>query len=252
MITNSDLQPKYEQMHSVGPTAWFSNGNNERDAIMWAGILWGGLKVLEIGCGEGDLAARIADSSEHVYAIDYSDIALAKAEGKRSHNLQFANADYRKIRMTFDRVVMQGVIEHFTKPWEELDWIIRNLVKPGGDVITSSPCFLNPRGIIWMTLATLFDAPRSLTDLHFLHPWEFEKFAQDHPLIKDIDISYTDEGWAEGSDMVADLSQRLPKVFPEMGQNKIESLMTWLDKAKDSFGESAGATAVYRLRIKNA
>ena len=67
---------------------------------------------------------------------------------------------------------MQGVLEHLDDPFTELKWMMDNLLTEKGDVITSSPCFLNTRGIVWMTLDML-GAVMSKTDLHYLDPWEF-------------------------------------------------------------------------------
>jgi SAM-dependent methyltransferase len=254
MITNADLQSKYEEMHTQGPTAWFSDGQNEREAILEMGKPWINKSVLEIGCGEGDLAVMMANEGAVVRAIDYSHEALSKAEQKHVHSrgiqsIWFANEDFHKVSRKYSRVVLQGVLEHFDKPWVELDWIIRNLVRPGGDIITSSPCFVNPRGIVWMTLATLFDAPMSLTDLHFIHPWDMSDFAWKHPLVRRITTDFTDEDWALGNDMIADLRQRLPKVLPDIPGEKIERLTDWLNEGKELF-TAPGATAIYWLKIK--
>jgi 2-polyprenyl-3-methyl-5-hydroxy-6-metoxy-1,4-benzoquinol methylase len=256
MTTNADLQAKYDQMHAQGSTAWFSDGENERKAILTAGEPWGGLSVLEIGCGEGGLARKIAHKDALIVAMDYSSEAIRKAHsifsayGKNPIYCLGTPRDNIESGTLFDRVVLMGVLEHFDSPWAELDWIARNLVREGGDIITSSPCFLNPRGIVWMTLATLFDAPMSLTDLHFLHPWEFEKFAKTNDCVKALHASYTDRSWGYGEEMTADLRQRLPKVFPEMDRERIDQLVDWLGKAGQHVYSAPGATAVYRLELK--
>ena len=69
---------------------------------------------------------------------------------------------------------MQGVLEHLDKPFKTLRSIIIANLKKNGQFITSSPSFLNPRGYVWMTLQLLFDVPMSLTDIHFLCPFDFE------------------------------------------------------------------------------
>lgn len=265
MPTNADLRSLYDEWHGKGPTAWFSDGKNEREAILKMGEPWDKvirtrepMWVLEIGCGEGDLANQIFSRGVgRIYGIDYSEAAIWKAKNKspglRGVHGGFIHGDYRTYEFwrhtelgKAHRIVLQGVLEHFDDPWAELGWIIDNLLADGGDVITSSPCFLNPRGIVWMTLATLFDAPMSLTDLHFLHPWEFAKFAKDRNM--DFSVSYTDESWGNDAEMIVDLAQRLPKVFPDMESERIKKLLDWLAIVGCFFSTMKGATAVYKLR----
>ncbi|MFA5377109.1 MAG: class I SAM-dependent methyltransferase [Dehalococcoidia bacterium] len=250
MTTNADLQTKYEQMHAQGQTAWFSDGENERRTILRIGGPWNNKVILEIGCGQGGLCRSIEIEGGVPTGIDYSKVAVQTAK-TNFQGIPFYCRDHRAgPGWQYDRIVLQGVLEHFDDPWTELDWIARNLVRDGGDIITSSPCFINPRGIVWMTLATLFDAPMSLTDLHFLHPWEFEQFAKNHEHVKNLTISYTDKSWGCGEEMVSDLRQRLPKVFPEMDGERIARLVDWLEKASHFIYTSTGATAVYRLELK--
>jgi SAM-dependent methyltransferase len=253
-MNNAELQAKYNEMHAEGKKAWFSDGVNERETIITMGIPWRGKRVLEIGCGKGELGMMIdfAGSAEYC-GIDYSAVAIDAA---KENNYEIENfityhlGDYRTFPFPhkFDRVVMQGVLEHFDDPWTELAWIIDNLLEPGGDVITSSPCFCNPRGIIWMTLATLFDAPMSLTDLHFLHPWEFRKFAKEHGMRCYFDD--TDMSWGNSYGMIDDLRQRLSKVFPDIDPRRIDTLMKWLSMSVSDgrIGEDTGATMVYHLK----
>jgi hypothetical protein len=86
--------------------------------------------------------------------------------------------NYREMRSgLYGRLVMQGVLEHLDDPFGELQWMIEHF-KPK-TVITSSPCFLNPRGIVWKTLDML-GAVMSKTDLHHLNPWEFEAFCENN------------------------------------------------------------------------
>lgn len=252
-IRNKDLTAKYDRMHSQGKSAWFSDGDNERKIIMAIGEPWGPLKVLEIGCGEGDLCSLMHEKGTYPCGVDYSEEAIKKAKRKYRDDILFWCGNYREVKNSllgrfapFDRIVMQGVIEHFDEPWSDLLWIIDNLMTPGGDIITSSPCFINTRGVVWMTLATLMDVPMSLTDLHFLHPLDFAFFADKHGM--GIETTTTDHGWGGCRDMVRDLSQRLPKALAGVQPEKIERFMEWLDAySLDLDAKNYGATAVYRL-----
>ena len=52
------------------------------------------------------------------------------------------------------------------------------VVEKDGYLINLCPSFLNVRGHVWMTLQLLFDVPMSLSDLHFLCPFDFEEFCE--------------------------------------------------------------------------
>jgi 2-polyprenyl-3-methyl-5-hydroxy-6-metoxy-1,4-benzoquinol methylase len=265
-VDNKDLKAKYNEMHKQGSTAWFSDGWNERNAIIDMGEPWRGLNVLEIGCGEGDLAAMLVIAGAWYHGIDYSEEAIKKARSKYPEVMFSASVDYKDLDFVFkewgeyykyDRIVMQGVLEHLDEPFRELKWMIDNLLKPGGDVITSSPCFINPRGLIWMTLDML-GAVMSKTDLHFLHPWDFQSFcdSNNYELKNDIDV---DISWGNGKEMIEDLRHRIPLALKDSGvinynddQKNINSFMEWLEsfvgEMNGQFFECYGATAVYHIK----
>jgi len=268
-MDNEALKEKYNEMHKKGPESWFSDGVEERYTIFEVGYPCKGKTVLEIGCGEGHLAATIAAAkADYVVALDYSEEAIKKAEIRYClENMMFMNAPYRGLPGTlkkFDTIVMQGVLEHLDKPWLELKWMKDHLldfdhweIGKEPSIVTSSPCFCNPRGFIWMALATLFNVPMSLTDLHFLHPWEFQKFAADNNL-KAV-MKFCDLSWGTGPDMVADFKDRLPKALADAGmmdnrtdQKRIKKFLKFLSAwtRNVDWRDSLGATAVYKFTKK--
>jgi SAM-dependent methyltransferase len=271
-MDNLKLKEKYNEMHKQGKTSWFSDGEEERLTIYQMGRPWRGKRVLEVGCGEGHLAAMIAAAGANVTAIDYSGEAVNKADWNYEglENVTFIQSSYRQIYKkikqyshmevkikevipTYDVVVMQGVLEHLDDPWGELKWMMDHLVGGDGTLITSSPCFLNPRGIIWMTLTTLFDVPMSLTDLHFLHEWEFEAFSWENDL--QIEIEFCDHDWAWGLDLFLDYKDRLPKALKDANLHdaaeNVVHLLAWLKRYMEHAYIGKGATAVYKLTKKN-
>ena len=72
-----------------------------------------------------------------------------------------------------DVVVSCGTLEHMSDPRQELCRMIE-LVDGKGTIILTCPYFLNIRGFVWMTLALLLDVPMSLTDKHFISPFDIE------------------------------------------------------------------------------
>jgi len=258
MMTNKELQEKYDQMHHEGQTAWFSDGEEERLAIYQMGRPWKGKTVLEIGCGEGHLASMIAAGGGHVSGIDYSDTAIEKAMQLYDRPV-FASVHYKDYSGLYNTLIMQGVLEHLDKPFEELKWMKDNLLDPSkGTIITSSPCFINPRGYVWMVLATMLGAPMSLTDLHFLHPWQFKEFAEKENMLLHFDTC--DMSWGNGPAMIEDFKKRLPLAMKDLGRKlnfnipyRTTELLDFLENSYKllNWQESVGATAIYRFSPKN-
>ena len=279
LMKNIDLKEKYEGMHDKGQASWTFRGNEERRAIMDMGRPWEGVKVLEIGCGEGDLAALMVMEGAEVRGIDYSTTAIGRAHEKYP-TLEFSCTDYRQIADNrfggYDRIVMQGVLEHLDSPFQELKWMIDNLLKKAaednvirfetdpkpdnGDVITSSPGFLNPRGLIWMALH-MVGAVMSKTDLHFLHPWQFEEFCKERGYF--LSMRGCDHDWAWGNRMMIDFRKRINLALndgqiPLRENDGIDKFLDWLERTARqlaSFGEYegmrkglTGANIVYRIR----
>ena len=251
---NEALKEVYDKMHHEGPGAWFDDGAEERELILKMGEPWsdgyGGLEVLEIGCGEGWLSELIATRTVKVTGIDYSEEAIKKAKLREKHFLMFECINYRDINFRFDRIVMQGVLEHLDNPFVELKWMMDNLLVDGGDVITSSPMFVNPRGFVWMALHAV-GAVMSKTDLHFLNPWDFEGFCKDNGY--SLKWTSCNHSWANGVRMIEDFRKRLPLALRDGGihidVNKLAELFRWLAGSGPmiELGSNLGATAVYRI-----
>ena len=243
-VGNKELQSKYDEMHSKGPTSWFSDGREERETILKMGEPWEGV-VFEIGCGEGDLGAMIRDKGATYWGIDYSEEAIRKAKEKYPY-CHYLKLDYKKAVMLPRYLVMQGVLEHLDDPFCELQWMIENF-KPK-TVITSSPCFLNPRGIVWMTLDML-GAVMSKTDLHFLDPRAFHGFCIAHNY--QLDTKYCDFSWGNGDQMVEDLKHRIPLALKDgnLPIPTIEKFHEFLHFLDGPYWQDYGATAVYRIDI---
>lgn len=260
-MDNKELQDIYDKMHKQGPSSWTNNGDEERQTILDLGKPWMRLRVLEIGCGEGDLCEMMFGEGGFVFGIDYSAEAINKARLK--HPQFFLNSyylrpfkkvcDYKDIKNTapWDRVVMQGVLEHLDDPFKELKWIIDNLLVEGGDIITSSPCFLNLRGLIWMAL-NMVGAVMSKTDLHYLNQWEFAEFCKVNEYI--LHMKSCDYDWGDGTGMLEDFKKRIPLAILDAGiphdPSDIDKFLEWLDKATDymRYTSPNGANMVYHIK----
>lgn len=245
------LKEKYDKMHAQGPSAWFGQGHEERLTILQAGWPWAGKDVLEIGCGEGDLAAMMSSLGAKVVGFDYSEKAIEKFRQKYP-SLRAFEHDYKNIYSDFqyDRIIMQGVLEHLEDPFKELKWMADNLLKEHGDIITSSPNFVNTRGVVWMVLSLLFNVPMSLTDRNFINPVEFNRFVMDNDY--KMTCMSCDVSWGWGEDMIEDFKQRLPKALADAKMNTVgvPKLLKWLDTNIPIMlpsGNVHGGTIVYRI-----
>ena len=251
MMDNQKLKETYEGIYSNGAENFHTTSSFPESMLIYRlGGDWGGLEVLEIGCGEGKLAAMLGFSGANVHAVDYSGEAIATARERiRLPNVRYESADYHALEGRYDRVVMQGVLEHLDDPFGELRALVRDRLKPGGAVITSSPSFLNPRGYVWMALKLLLDVPMSLSDLHYLCPFDFEEFAEREGLKLAYDS--TNHDWGGGRLTITDFKKRLTNALRDAGleNGNVDRFLKWLEKAVGYYRpeEFSGATVAYRL-----
>jgi SAM-dependent methyltransferase len=237
-------------MHTRGPDAWFDSGALERDLIRKMGEPWNGKIVLEVGCGEGDLLKQLYIEGAEILGLDYSDTAISTARERHPGIAEkFISCSYRDMPYDGpDVVVMQGVLEHLDDPFAELAWMFRTW-RPK-TIITSSPGFLNIRGIVWHTLAAM-GAVVSKTDLHYLNPWDFEWFCFTHGY--KLTMESCDDNWASGPKMADDLRKRIPLALKDGGlpaMKDLEKFLGWLQVAGCIMPEHdklGGATICYRI-----
>ncbi len=234
-MKNIDLQKKYESIYSKGSSNYFSiTGFSMSKLIIDMMPSWEGLDVLDIGCGEGRLAAMLSFAgAKKVDAIDYSSEAIDIAKSAINlKNVSFDCIDYTLIKKQYDIVVLQGVLEHFDDSFKALKYIIETNLKKDGRVILTTPSFLNPRGYVWMTLQLLFNVQMSLTDINFMCPFDFKDFCKTNGYILE-QVESTDQDWGAGERAVIDLSKRLPNALKDadMDYSNVDKLLEWLQKA---------------------
>ena len=98
-----------------------------------------GLRVLDIGCGWGGLALRLARLYDvHVTGVTLSPVQLAAAQQRAralglSERVEFRLQDYRHVPDRFDRVVSVGMMEHVGQPQYRTYFTkIAQILKPDG------------------------------------------------------------------------------------------------------------------------
>ena len=235
-MANKDLQQHYVEGHT-----YTSSGDEERAAILRY-LPDEPQKILEVGCGRGMLARMMRDLGHDVTAIDYAD------QNESEDGLTFLHGDYRELEGECDVVVMMGVLEHMDEPLE----CLRHLKEAHHpkQIITSSPAFLNPRGHVWMALHLLLGVPMSLTDLHFISPFDMSEWAKE--LGAQMDYVSVDQDWGHGQRLIADFEKRLPNALSDKGLvGDVNRYLDWLRKTLDyqSYNDFSGATIVYNLQF---
>lgn len=207
---------------------------------------WENKSVLEIGCGEGHLAAMIGYAGASVLGIDYAEEQIARAnEFYKLQNVTFrvSPVPYGK----WDVIVMQGVLEHLDEPFSYLENLCRNHLLPGGKIIFSCPNWLNPRGWVYHTCRILYGAKMTLTDLHFFTPGDFVNFAR--KMNAKISVTSIDFELSQGKDMIKDLARRIPLADPELPLARVNDLMQWIGACLPHIkpDELSGANMGYKI-----
>lgn len=123
-------------------------------------------RLLDVGCGAGDLLAALRADGWSVQGVEPQALGAARARGE--HGLEVLTGRFEDVRLpegSFDAVVFSGVFEHLHDPVAAL-CRARALLAPGGLVaVLFLPMLDSPEarllGPRWMAL----DLPRHLT--HF-------------------------------------------------------------------------------------
>jgi len=102
-------------------------------------------RILDLGCGDGIYSAPLSETSEEIYCVDASLLALKRLKKRNKRNMFPVNASGFKLPFKnnfFDGVFYIYVIEHIDRPLEMLDEIHR-VLKPEGTllIVTDSKHF---------------------------------------------------------------------------------------------------------------
>jgi 2-polyprenyl-3-methyl-5-hydroxy-6-metoxy-1,4-benzoquinol methylase len=98
------------------------------------------LRVLEVGCGVGNISIPIASLGYHVKAIDIHGPSVAAASARNPFsNLQFQNIAMEAIDLKeFDAIILTEVIEHVAGYREMLKTVVGGM-RPGARLILTFP-----------------------------------------------------------------------------------------------------------------
>lgn len=113
----------------------------KQDRIIDALDLSGGESVLEIGCGWGGLAERLAERGCRVVGLTLSPAQLAHAQERVQRaglgdRVELRLQDYRDVRGSFDRIVSVEMIEAVGQSyWPSYFGVLRERLAPGGHAV---------------------------------------------------------------------------------------------------------------------
>jgi ubiquinone/menaquinone biosynthesis C-methylase UbiE len=130
--------------------------------------------ALEIGCGTGTFARRLAECSQHVAALDVSPemIRLARSRSAHLSQVEFQLADIRNWVLTaesFDCVASIATLHHL--PYREMLLKMKAALKPGGVLLVLDlfePAALSKPGGFLDLLSNFLAVPLSVS-LRLVH-----------------------------------------------------------------------------------
>lgn len=101
-----------------------------------------GMKVLDVGCGRGEILRHVTKLGARAYGIDYAEVAVKlsrEATRDEAAPIGVYRTDAKRLPYpdnTFDRVLMFDVVEHLF-PWELNAALsdIQRVLKPGGMLV---------------------------------------------------------------------------------------------------------------------
>ena len=125
-----------------------------------------GLSVVDLGCGTGELTARLADKlpGSDVLGIDSSTEMLQKAATHARPGLRFQQASIEEVRGEWDLVFSNAAL-HWVPDHQALFLRLLRMVRPGGQLLVQMPSNVGHRShlilreLSWNELRWSYDWP---------------------------------------------------------------------------------------------
>jgi SAM-dependent methyltransferase len=98
-----------------------------------------GMKVLDVGCGRGEILRHCAQMGAATYGVDYAAVAVRMAQDVAAHTGHVYRADAKHLPFPserFDRVLMFDIVEHLHQ-WELHQALLEahRVLVPGGKIV---------------------------------------------------------------------------------------------------------------------
>lgn len=128
------------------------NANLHYDALLDAAVPADAGRVLDVGCGDGFLAARLARRVPSVTAVDVDAPVLERAQARFPEaDVRWVNGDIMTLPLDpglFDAVVSNAALHHLGDTTAALRRL-RSLVAPGGTLAVVGFVRFSPRSTLW-------------------------------------------------------------------------------------------------------
>ncbi|WP_088105730.1 class I SAM-dependent methyltransferase [Halalkalibacter urbisdiaboli] len=143
-----------------------------------------GESILDVGCGTGDLAAKIAETGAEVVGIDYSTNMIQQAQQKYPH-ISFLVEDAASLPFVqqFDAVFSNAALHWMKQPEHVLQSIFQAL-KPGGRFVAE----FGAKGNVRLIYEAVFEQFRNLgiTFPATRFPWYFPSIGEYTSLMESV------------------------------------------------------------------
>lgn len=196
MVVNmSTIKEDFDRIALVSPEGATHNEHYHNFLLRHAPIQF--QRALEIGCGTGSFARRLAEHAEHVLALDLSPemIRLARERSVRFPNIDFQLADVRDWELSpenFDCVASIATLHHL--PGKEMLLKMKSSLKPGAVLLILD--LFEPQGfsdMLWNLLAIPVSAGLRLIHHRRLLPqrevraaWSAHERHDSYPTMKEV------------------------------------------------------------------
>ncbi|MDD5365683.1 MAG: methyltransferase domain-containing protein [Gallionellaceae bacterium] len=132
-----------------------------------------GERVLDLGCGTGDITAAIAGRGAAVVGVDASPAMIATAQGRfREMDFRVADAAELPFEAEFDAVYSHAVLHWLTRAEEAVRGIARAL-KPGGRFVAEFGGWRNCAALE----AAFGPALKRIAGRDYVSPWYFPRLS---------------------------------------------------------------------------
>ena len=137
--------------------------------------------ILDYGCGTGTAAIEIASHVTKIYGIDVSskmiEAAKRKATDRKIKNADFAQAtifDGRYKRNSFDAILAFNILHLIKDKWKIMQRI-NELLKPGGRIVSVTPCSEDVRTFSKSLLSLVIRTGALILPLPYLRFYKFSE-----------------------------------------------------------------------------